>query len=58
MFAYVPKAISGEILSSDPKVTGAAFGALISDPMQSLVWQWGVLLFIGGILLLGVAKVL
>ena len=24
--------------------------------MQSLVWQWGVLLFIGGILLLGVAK--
>jgi NSS family neurotransmitter:Na+ symporter len=56
VFAYVPKAISGEILSSDPKVTGAAFGALISDPMQSLVWQWGVLLFIGGILLLGVAK--
>lgn len=56
VFAYVPKAISGDILSSDPKVTGAAFSALISDPVPSLVWQWGVLLFIGSILLMGVSK--
>ena len=56
VFAYILKAIEGSILSSDPKVTGAAFGALISDPWQSLLWQWGVLLFIGGILLFGVAK--
>ena len=56
VFAYVVKAIRGSILSSDPKVTEAAFGALISDPLQSLLWQWGVLVFIGGILLLGVTK--
>ncbi len=56
VFAYVAKAIGGTILSSDPKVTEAAFGTLISDPLQSLLWQWGVLIFIGGILLMGVTK--
>ena len=56
VFAYILKAIDGSILSSDPSVTGAAFGALISDPLQSLLWQWGVLIFIGGILLCGVSK--
>jgi NSS family neurotransmitter:Na+ symporter len=56
VFAYVFKAIGGSILSSDRAVTEAAFGALISDPLQSLLWQWAVLVFIGGILLLGVTK--
>lgn len=56
VFAYIVKAIDGSILSSDPAVTGAAFGQLISDPLQSLLWQWFVLVFIGSILLLGVAK--
>lgn len=56
VFAYVFKALRGSILSSDPRVTGAAFQALISDPLQSLLWQWGVLAFMGGILLLGVTK--
>jgi NSS family neurotransmitter:Na+ symporter len=56
VFAYVVKAARGSILSSDRHVTEAAFSALISDPLQSLLWQWGVLVFIGGILLLGVTK--
>ncbi|MDW5443653.1 sodium-dependent transporter [Polaromonas sp. SM01] len=56
VFAYVLKALRGSILSSDPQVTEAAFNALISDPLQSLLWQWGVLVFIGGILLMGVTK--
>ena len=56
VFAYVFKAIGGSILSSDRHVTESAFGALIADPVQSLLWQWGVLLFIGGILLMGVTK--
>jgi NSS family neurotransmitter:Na+ symporter len=56
VFAYVFKAIGGSILSSDRRVTESAFGALISDPLQSLLWQWGVLVFIGGILLMGVTK--
>ena len=56
VFAYVLKALRGSILSSDPRVTEAAFKALISDPLQSLLWQRGVLVFIGSILLLGVTK--
>lgn len=56
VFAYIFKAISGSILSSDRKVTEAAFGALIGDPVQSLLWQWLVLVCMGGILLLGVTK--
>ncbi|HEX8612891.1 MAG TPA: sodium-dependent transporter [Telluria sp.] len=56
VFAYVIKAINGSILSSEPRVAESAFGALIGDPVQSLLWQWFVLAFIGGILLLGVTK--
>ena len=56
VFAYVLKALRGSLLSSDPAVTGAAFEALIRDPVQSLLWQWGVLLFIGSILLMGVTQ--
>ncbi|MGC0153453.1 sodium-dependent transporter [Chromobacterium vaccinii] len=56
VFAYIFKAIGGEILSRDPKVTSDAFSSLISDPLQSLLWQWLVLALIGGILLLGVSK--
>lgn len=56
VFAYIFKAIGGSILSNDRQVTEAAFGALISDPVQSLLWQWAVLVLIGGILLMGVTK--
>jgi len=56
VFAYVVKALRGSLLSSDPAVTGAAFQALIGDPVQALLWQWGVLAFIGSILLMGVTK--
>jgi NSS family neurotransmitter:Na+ symporter len=56
VFAYVFKAIGGSILSSDRHVTESAFGALIGDPLRSVLWQWGVLIFIGGILLMGVTK--
>jgi len=56
VFAYVFKAASGSVLSSDPKVTSAAFASLISDPVQSIFWQCCVLLFVGGIIVLGVSK--
>ncbi|OJX30862.1 MAG: transporter [Burkholderiales bacterium 68-12] len=56
VFAYVAKALGGQLLSSDPAVTQAAFEALIGDPVSALLWQWGVLGFIGAILLLGVSK--
>ncbi|MDU7588433.1 MAG: sodium-dependent transporter, partial [Acidovorax sp.] len=56
VFAYVAKALSGNLLSSDPVQTQASFDALVRDPVQALLWQWVVLAFIGGILLLGVTR--
>jgi neurotransmitter:Na+ symporter, NSS family len=56
VFAYVFKAASGSVLSSDPKVTSAAFESLITDPFQSILWQAIVLVFVGGIIVLGVSK--
>ena len=56
VYAYVFKAISGEILTSDPKVAGGVFGALVSNPTSSLIWQWVVLGITGSIIMLGVSK--
>ena len=56
VFAYVLKSFAGGALSTDPKVTSAAFGALVADPLQALAWQWLVLAFVGTIILMGVAK--
>ncbi len=56
VYAYIFKAMSGEILTSDPKVAGGIFGALVSDPTSSLIWQWVVLGITGSIIMLGVSK--
>lgn len=56
VFAYIFKAAFGEILSTNPEVTSAAFGSLISNPVQSLLWQWGVLVVISAIIIAGVSK--
>ncbi|MBV8048289.1 MAG: sodium-dependent transporter [Paludibacterium sp.] len=56
VFAYVFKAAGSGLLTSDPKVTESVFGQLISNPLQSLLWQWLVLVLMGCILLLGVSK--
>lgn len=56
VFAYIIKAIQGGILSTDPKVTQSAFQGLISNPFQSLLWQWIDLAIVGFIILLGVNK--
>ena len=56
VYAYIFKAMSGEIATTDPKVAGAAFGQLVSNPVASLIWQWVVLGITGGIIMLGVAK--
>src|SRR5690554_2997282 len=55
VFAYVWKSVEGSALSSEAAVTEGAFAALVSSPWQSLIWQWVVLLLIGGILLRGVS---
>ncbi len=56
VFAYVVKAVSGGLLSTDPQVTSQVFGALVSDPLQSVIWQWIVLIWVGFIILLGVTR--
>ncbi|UFS68876.1 sodium-dependent transporter [Geomonas sp. RF6] len=56
VFAYVFKSATGAVLSSDPKVTSAAFQSLIADPFQSVFWQCLVILFVGFIIVLGVSK--
>ena len=55
-FAYIFKSIGGGILSTDPAVTSKAFTDLITNPLQSLVWQWVVLAMITVIIIKGVSK--
>ncbi len=56
VFAYIPKAALGQLNSTDPAATGAAFNSLVTSPLQSLVWQWVVLAFIAVIIITGVSK--
>ena len=56
MYAYVFKSIIGQVATTDPKVAAGTFGALISDPFSSLLWQWVVLGVTGSIIMLGVSK--
>lgn len=56
VFAYIFQSLTGTILSSQKEVTSAAFTALITDPAQSLAWQWLNLAVIGVIILFGVSK--
>jgi NSS family neurotransmitter:Na+ symporter len=56
VFAYVFKSAAGSVLSTDPRVTSAAFERLVTDPVQSIFWQCFVIVFVGGIIILGVSK--
>lgn len=56
VFAYIFKAMGGAILTTDPAVNSKAFTALVTDPFQSLAWQWVVLAVVGAIIMLGVSK--
>ena len=53
---YIPKAISGELATSDPAVTEKVFVSLISNPVASLVGQWIVIAYVAVIIIAGVAK--
>lgn len=56
VFAYVFKSAAGSVLSTDPKITSAAFSKLVADPVQSVFWQLLVIIFVGCIIVLGVSK--
>jgi len=56
VFAYVFKSVAGDVLSADPRITSAAFAKLVADPVQSVFWQFLVIIFVGCIIVLGVSK--
>ncbi len=56
VFAYIFKSASGTLLSTDPSVTSAAFNSLVGNPLESLLWQWAVLIITGAIIMLGVTR--
>ncbi len=56
VFAYIIKSAIGALRSSDPERMTATFQQLVADPIQSLLWQWLVLVLIGAIIIAGVSK--
>lgn len=56
VFAYVFRSLTSNILSTNPEVTTQMFLALVSDPFQSLLWQWVVLALVGLIITFGVSR--
>ena len=56
VFAYIFKSATGALSSTDPKITSAAFGAMVGNPVQSLLWQWIVLAIIAIIIVAGVSR--
>jgi NSS family neurotransmitter:Na+ symporter len=56
VYAYIFKAMTGELATTDPKAAGVIFGQLVADPAASLIWQWVVLGLTGIIIAFGVSK--
>lgn len=56
VFAYVFKSFGPGLLTTDPALTNAAFTSLVTNPWQSLLWQWVVLAVVGVIIVFGVTK--
>ena len=56
VFSYIFKSFGTGLLSTDPEVTSAVFANMVTDPAQSLIWQWIALAVVGVIILMGVTK--
>ncbi len=56
VLAYIPKAISGVILTTDAAAADQTFVDLITNPTASLAWQWIDLFIVGIIIASGVSK--
>lgn len=56
VFAYIFKAASGAISSTNPDVTTRIFDTSVSAIWSPLIWQWIVLIFTGSIIMMGVTK--
>lgn len=53
VFAYVPKALSGGVATTDPLAAARIFEELLASPWESLLWQWLVLGFIAAVIMRG-----
>jgi NSS family neurotransmitter:Na+ symporter len=56
VLAYIPKIIATPSLSTNPTIAKDAFGALVTNPIQSIIWQWVDLAIITAIIIFGVSK--
>jgi len=56
VYAYIFKAASGAISTTQPAVARESFLQLVGNPVAALLWQWVVLAVTGGIIALGVTK--
>lgn len=56
ILAYTFKSLTGSLSVGDPKAGAAVFTALISDPWQVVLWQWGVIVFVCTLIAFGVRK--
>jgi NSS family neurotransmitter:Na+ symporter len=56
VYAYIAKAVSGNILTTNPKAAALYFKELVTSPVQSVLWQWAVFAVIGTILMMGVSR--
>ncbi len=54
VYAYIFKAISGGLMTTDPKMSEQAFTSFVSGVWSPLIWQWIVLIVTGTIILAGV----
>lgn len=53
VFAYVVKSASGSVATTDPAVAQTSFSALVGSPLESLGWQWLVLILTGTVIMRG-----
>ena len=56
VFAYIFKAAGGGITTTDATAAKGIFTSFISDPAQSLIWQWVVLGVTAAVILRGASK--
>ncbi len=56
VFAYIFKAASGSLSGVSPEAMPDAFTSLVTNPWQSLIWQWVVLAWVSAIIIAGVSK--
>lgn len=56
VYAYIFKAATNQITTTDPQRAAEIFDQLVSDPMASLCWQWLALIVTCTVVMLGVNK--